>query len=66
MFLNMTMLINRKWIFQYINLHKKIYEMENMTTIERTKVAYEKYKSNRVFDIEEEDVIEKVVEEEEE
>ena len=40
--------------------------MENMTTIERTKVAYEKYKSNRVFDIEEEDVIEKVVEEEEE
>ena len=40
--------------------------MENITTLERIEVACEKYKSNCVFDIEEEDVIEEVVEEEEE
>ena len=39
--------------------------MKNITTMERIEVAYEKYKSNCVFDIEDEDVIEEVVEEEE-
>ena len=60
------MLENEKWISQYINLHKKIYEMENITTLKRIEVACEKYKSNYVFDIEEENVIKEEVEEEEE
>ena len=60
------MLGKKKWISQYINLHKKIYEMENITTLERIEVACEKYKSNCIFDIKEEDVIEEEVEEDEE
>jgi hypothetical protein len=38
--------------------------MKNIITIEKIEVACEKYKSNCVFDIEEEDVIEEVMEEE--
>ena len=52
------MLGNKKWISQYINLHKKIYEIDNITTMERIEAACEKYKSNCFFDIENEDVIE--------
>ena len=39
--------------------------MENITTMKRIEVVYEKYKLNYVFNIEDEDVIEEVVEEEE-
>ena len=57
----MAMLGKKKWISQYINLYKKIYEIENITIMERIEVACENYKSNCVFDIEEEDVIEEIV-----
>ena len=65
MFFNNAILKMEKWTSHYINFHKKIYEMKNITTMKRIEVACEKYKSNCVFDIKEEDVIDEIVEEEE-
>lgn len=57
-FANKAILGKEKYIFQYINLHKNIYEMEIVTTMKMIEVAYEIYKSNWLNDIEEEEVIE--------
>jgi hypothetical protein len=43
-----------KWISKYTNLHKKIYEIENVTRMERIEVVYELYKTKCFNEDEEE------------
>jgi hypothetical protein len=45
-FANKAILGKKKWISQYINLRKKIYEIEIVTTMKMIEVACETYKSN--------------------
>ena len=45
-FANRSILEKEKWIPQYINLYKKIYEMKNVITMEIIEVTCETYKSN--------------------
>ena len=56
------MLGNEKRIYQYINHHMKIFELKNITTMELLEIAYKKYKSSCLYDIEKNEVIEEIVE----
>jgi hypothetical protein len=66
MFCGRAMVGKEKWISTYTNIHKKIYEMENVTRMERIEVACELYKTKYFNEDGEEEIIEEIVEEEDE